>query len=660
MGISLQDRNGTRLADAPDSTARVDDAHAVQTPERHRDRRLSVRLAALDAAALAIGWTAGWVAVAWATSGTAPAAPPQVDDIAVGVIASVICLVAFGLYRAPSHGTRSAAPGTLAQALAVAAVAVTGWQAVFGDAAPGLAVGAAGGGFLAVLTARYGFDVWLLGCRRQGRFLSPVILAGTRTDTHALATFLDLNPETGFRAAGWVGSDDDAPASPIAADVTDGADPAHLGGYGDVVGAVRATRATGVLVAANRIPTGALHDLLRDVSAIGLPVHLSSGLTGFAHSRLHSTPVAHEPFLVLEPLRHSTAQRVAKRTIDLVVATTTLVVAAPVLLVCALLIRLDDGGPFLFRQTRVGRNGRTFRCLKLRTMAVDAEQRLAELADRNERNGPLFKLGDDPHVTRVGAFMRATALDELPQLVNVLRGEMSIVGPRPALPSEAAEFDAELQKRHVVRPGVTGLWQTEANHKASFDEYRRLDLFYVTNWSVALDLAILANTVPTITQRALSALRRSAAPAPVPAGSSPSVAVTDEGRRDRPGSAVRGPRPQRRVAWAGRRFGTPRAGAPSSRADHCPEPARAPRPARVDGVDGPRAGGLGRHRHLPSRRARRRARPGVRGARRRPHPPLRPAGAGHRPRVVRVGVRRTAGCAPPCCRCGCTGASTST
>ena len=210
MGISLQDRNGTRLADAPDSTARVDDADAVQRPERHRDRRLSVRLAALDVIALAGGWTAGWVTVAWATSGVAPAAAPQFDDIAVGVLASIACLVAFGLYRAPSHGARAAAPATLAQALAVAAVAVTGWQAVFGDAAPGLAVGAAGGGFLAVLTARYGFDVWLLGCRRQGRFLSPVILAGTRADTHALATFLDLNPETGFRAAGCVGSDDDA------------------------------------------------------------------------------------------------------------------------------------------------------------------------------------------------------------------------------------------------------------------------------------------------------------------------------------------------------------------------------------------------------------------------------------------------------------------
>ncbi len=488
-----------------------------------------MRLAVLDAVALTCGWTAGWVAAAWATSGAAPAPAPQVDDIAVGVISSIACLVAFGCYRSPSQGARSAGPSALAQALAVSAVAVTGWQAVVGDAAPGLAVGAAGGGLLAVLTTRYVFDVWLLGCRRQGRFLSPVILAGTPADTRALATFLDLNPETGFRTAGWIGGDDCSEAeTPL--DDADATTPTRLGDYGDVVAAVHETGSTGVLVAVNDIPTGALHELLRDVSAIGLPVHLSTGLTGFAHSRLRSMPVAHEPFMVLEPLRHTASQRAVKRTIDLFIATTALVVALPVLLICALLIRLDDGGPALFRQKRVGRGGRTFQCLKLRTMAVDAEQRLAELADRNERNGPLFKLGDDPRVTRVGGFMRATALDELPQLVNVLRGEMSIVGPRPALPSEAAEFDAELQKRHVVRPGVTGLWQTEANHKASFDEYRRLDLFYVTNWSVALDLAILANTLPTITQRALSALRRPTPPAPVSVGSSPPVAFTDEGR----------------------------------------------------------------------------------------------------------------------------------
>jgi lipopolysaccharide/colanic/teichoic acid biosynthesis glycosyltransferase len=178
----------------------------------------------------------------------------------------------------------------------------------------------------------------------------------------------------------------------------------------------------------------------------------------------------------------------------------------------------------LFRQVRVGRYGRPFTVLKLRTMEVDAEARVAELWSRNERRGPLFKVSHDPRVTPVGGFLRSTAIDELPQLVNVLTGRMSIVGPRPALPVEAAEFDDDLQRRHLVRPGVTGLWQVEANHKASFDEYRRLDLFYVDNWSLGGDLAVVVDTIQAVSRRVLRALRRpapTAPPAQAPAGHPP-------------------------------------------------------------------------------------------------------------------------------------------
>jgi len=490
---------------------------------------LAARLVPIDLAALLVGWTLGWIVAAWATAGPVPPKALQLDDILVGVVASVASFAFFGLYRAPSHGTRSAAAGTAAQAVAVAAVVVTGWQAVVGDAAPGLSVGAAGGGFLAVITARYCFDVWLIGCRRQGRYLTPVVVAGNATDTATLADFLQLNPEAGFRAAAWVGgSDDDHPAARAASGGS--RQVPWLGGYDQTVSAVRRTDASGVLVAVNHIPSGALQALLHDVSAIGLPVHLSSGLTGYAHSRLRTMPVAHEPFLVLEPLVHSAPQRAVKRVIDLVVATLALVVTAPVLAAAAIAIKLGDGGPVLFRQVRVGRDGSLFTCLKLRTMAVDAESRLAELRRHNERGGPLFKLEDDPRVTRVGGILRSTGIDELPQLVNVLRGDMSVVGPRPALPAEAETFDDELQSRHVVRPGVTGLWQTEANHKAEFDEYRRLDLFYVKNWSVALDLSILINTIPTLSRRALTALRRSAPTAPVPVSSPPPASRTDPDR----------------------------------------------------------------------------------------------------------------------------------
>ncbi|HET6952696.1 MAG TPA: exopolysaccharide biosynthesis polyprenyl glycosylphosphotransferase [Acidimicrobiales bacterium] len=549
------------------ATARFQGA-ATTTRRTRRRRSFSVRLAArlglLDLAALAAGWALGWVVAGNATSAPVPAPALQLDDIAVGVAASLACFALLGLYRVPSHGTRSTSVGTAAQAVAVAAVVVTGWQAVIGNAAPGLSVGAAGGGFAAAILARYCFDVWLIGCRRQGRYLVPVVVAGTGRDAAALVEFLDLNPEAGFRAAGVVGgrrnerhpTEFAEPAGthvPAPARVDDeGASVTPLvpwlGGYDEAVAAVRHTGAAGVLVAVNHIPTGALHTLLHDVSAIGLPVHLSSGITGVAHSRLRTMPLAHEPFLVLEPLHHSVPQRAVKRALDLVLAVAALMLTAPVLGLCALGIKLGDGGPVLFRQVRVGRDGTTFRCLKLRTMAVDAEDRLAELRERNERHGPLFKIDDDPRVTRIGHFLRSTGLDELPQFVNVLRGDMSVVGPRPALPSEAATFDPELQTRHVVRPGLTGLWQTEANHKASFEEYRRLDLFYVKNWSVALDLSILINTIPTLSRRAFAALRRSAPTAPAPISSPPPASDPDVGRlatgpvpsaRERRRSAVR-------------------------------------------------------------------------------------------------------------------------
>ena len=171
----------------------------------------------------------------------------------------------------------------------------------------------------------------------------------------------------------------------------------------------------------------------------------------------------------------------------------------------------------LFRQRRVGRDGVEFEILKFRSMCVDAEARLAALrAEHNERSGPLFKLERDPRVTAIGRFIRAFSLDELPQLLNVLRGEMSLVGPRPALPSEVAEFPADLHARHLVRPGITGLWQVEARDNPSFGAYRRLDLFYVDNWSLLLDLIILLGTIEQVLVRPFMS-RLTPADEPLPA-----------------------------------------------------------------------------------------------------------------------------------------------
>src|SRR5439155_25047334 len=194
----------------------------------------------------------------------------------------------------------------------------------------------------------------------------------------------------------------------------------------------------------------------------GVPVHLSSGIRGIDYRRVRSHPLAHEPLFYLEPISLARWQVVLKRSLDLLLAGIGLLLSVPLLAASALAIKLHDGGPVFFRQKRVGRAGKWFTILKLRTMVIDAEDRLAELMHLNERDGGITKLKNDPRITPIGRFLRATSLDELPQLINVIRGDMSLVGPRPALPSEVANFDEELQARHRVRPGITGLWQVEA------------------------------------------------------------------------------------------------------------------------------------------------------------------------------------------------------
>jgi len=169
-----------------------------------------------------------------------------------------------------------------------------------------------------------------------------------------------------------------------------------------------------------------------------------------------------------------------------------------VLLVAAIAIKLDSRGPVLFKQSRVGRDSEPFAILKLRSMVQDAEAQLIDLAHANEADGPLFKIKDDPRITRVGRLIRRTSIDEIPQLWNVLKGEMSLVGPRPALRHETEAWDPLLTQRLRVKPGLTGMWQVNGRSESSFEDYTRLDLYYVDNWSLLTDIAILAKTVPVV------------------------------------------------------------------------------------------------------------------------------------------------------------------
>jgi exopolysaccharide biosynthesis polyprenyl glycosylphosphotransferase len=471
------------------------------------------RLIAVDVVSLLVGWSAGWAI----GHGDTPfmALSTGIGMISIGLVASIVGFSAARLYRTPFNGTRSGALERLLQSMGLAAMATIVWQAALDDVVPGLVLSVVTAALVATTIARYGFDVWLIRRRERGDFRTAVVVAGSATETATLLQFLELNPEAGFAAAATVG---ERPG------LTDGPTGAPwLGHLEHASEAVRLTGASGVLVGANGLDSDTVNHLVLSLSSTGIPVYLSSGLTAVTPARLQMLSVAHEPIALVRPARHSTIQEFAKRALDVVLASMLLVLTAPVILVAAVLIKAHDRGPVFFRQVRIGRGGEPFTLIKLRTMEVDAEARLADLRHRNERHGPLFKVSGDPRITPIGGLLRSAAVDELPQLLNVLAGRMSIVGPRPALPAETAEFDDEFQRRHLVRPGVTGLWQVEANHKASFEEYRRLDLFYVDNWSVAMDLAVMIDTVPVIGRRALRALRRPAPSAPAPVGSTASV-----------------------------------------------------------------------------------------------------------------------------------------
>ena len=217
---------------------------------------------------------------------------------------------------------------------------------------------------------------------------------------------------------------------------------------------------------------------------------------------------------ITPPPDSTIAAPLGKRVFDVVGATIILLLVLPIVAAVALLVLLTDGRPILFRQERVGRGGRRFTILKFRTMVTGAERMLDDLQAHNERRGPLFKMTHDPRVTRIGRFLRDSSIDELPQLLNVIRGDMSLVGPRPALPRETLEFRFEhVEARQQVRPGITGLWQISARDKAGFDEYERLDRMYVERLSPWLDMMILLRTVPAVFGGAARKLTGATAPA---------------------------------------------------------------------------------------------------------------------------------------------------
>lgn len=414
---------------------------------------------------------------------------------AVAVIVSLGLIAGMHLYRARVCAVHAVEMVGMSRSVLVAGLVLQAAKAPLDIEVPieGIVAGSMAS-LLALIVGRSAFRSWLGVQRRKRRHLRNVVVVGTNEEGHALVAMLKRNPQAGFDVVGILGERDG---------IADTGLVPWLGPASDTADVVRDLGANGAFLAASALGPIELNERVRELIADERHVHLSSPLRGISARRIRLQPISREMMFYLEPARLRRWQEDVKRAMDLTLSIVALVLASPVLLVSALVIRLSDGGPVLFRQRRVGRNGVEFVVYKLRTMVIDAEAKRAELQEHNEREGGvLFKLTDDPRVTRFGRVLRTLSIDELPQLFNVIKGEMSLVGPRPALPSEVAQFNERLQNRHQVTPGVTGLWQVEAREIPGLGVYARLDLFYVENWSVALDIAIIFATFSSVVARA--------------------------------------------------------------------------------------------------------------------------------------------------------------
>jgi exopolysaccharide biosynthesis polyprenyl glycosylphosphotransferase len=326
--------------------------------------------------------------------------------------------------------------------------------------------------------------------RARGRLAFPTLVVGTNQEARHLVELMEL-PSFGFHAIGMVATEAPDP------DLGEAPSPV-LGAVADLRELIRSAGAECVFVAESALSEKEMGYVAKAVRLEGVEVRVTATLPEVLASRVAVQSLGGVTALSLRPVRLSGTQAAMKRGFDVVVAGIGLLVLAPVLGLIALSVKLTSPGPVLYRQRRIGLRGRPFTILKFRTMRRDSDKQVENLRAERGVNGLMFKLRDDPRVTRVGRFLRRWSLDELPQLINVVRGQMSLVGPRPALPDEVTGYKDWQFDRLEAPPGISGLWQVSGRSDLSFDDCVRLDLFYIENWSLAYDLYIMAKTVPVL------------------------------------------------------------------------------------------------------------------------------------------------------------------
>ena len=319
---------------------------------------------------------------------------------------------------------------------------------------------------------------------RRGNGIRNVVIVGADTNGQVLAGYLDANPHLGYVVRGFVDPDSHT-------------DPRLLGKVQDLDKIVSRHFIDDVFVVDTSEET-VLHEIMQEASRQRFEVKVVPQCVTGGNTPIKWGHVGNLAALVLHEAHVPGFRVLAKRTLDILLAAIGLLMGLPLMVLVACAIKLDSSGPVIYRSWRVGKKGTQFVCYKFRTMVDNAHTLKEHYLHMNERDGPLFKISGDPRLTRLGGFLRKYSLDELPQLWNVLRGDMSMVGPRPALPEELEHYLLPHMRRLGATPGLTGLWQVSARQDPSFDTYMSLDLYYVANWSLSLDVKILLRTIPAV------------------------------------------------------------------------------------------------------------------------------------------------------------------
>lgn len=343
---------------------------------------------------------------------------------------------------------------------------------------------------IALALTRFTLYGVLRTARRVGHNTRNVLIVGTGPRAAQIKRNIETHPQWGLRVLGFID------------DVDSAVDPslynAKLFGIDQMDSLLSDMVVDRVLVAVPRSMLGSIAPVLSACSSTGVPLTLLTDLFGDYLPTPRVGRFGTSTSLEFAAVHHNNVLLGMKRGLDIMGAVAGLIVSAPIMLGSAIALWMEDGGPIFFRQTRCGLYGRRFSMIKLRTMCVGAEERKADLVDRNEMDGPVFKLKLDPRVTKVGAILRRYSLDELPQFWNVLTGEMSLVGPRPPVPEEVVHYEISERRRLSMRPGITCIWQVGGRNEIGFQEWVKLDLQYIDHWSLGLDVKILAQTLPAV------------------------------------------------------------------------------------------------------------------------------------------------------------------